>query len=639
MSFTQFALNNIKRNIKSYLGYFFSILISSTLLFSFRMFINHPDLDTSLFENYIIAAMQVTEVIIYLFLSLFVFYSASVFLKSRNKEFGVLYTIGISKKQVKKMIFVENLIINILASVFGIVVGLIFAKVVLIIISSLIGIEPLKFYISTKSIAVIILYFTLLSMLTSYFISFVVREDKVIKLLKGTQTPKPEPKSSPILAVFCVGLLVYAYYMAVSVTMSDLFYKIAPVTFMVIIATYLLFSQLSVFVIKKVKGKKAFYKKNTNMLSIANLHYKIKDNTRMLFLVTITSAIAFTAIGSVYSYWMSRLDQVEASYPQAIFYATESSNLNGDNVYKDVDYNEIDYSKRVGLLESLLEKDKISYDKVEGQIKTIVTENTGKTVKIIKESDYIKLSKEKRLETIDLQSNEVISLSKSNVSKLNINNKNNNVMTIDNKSMKVKYVDKSVMPAYYSAYVVKDYFYNSISLDCIEDKFIAIDTKNYMKTLGAIKSFEDVYKDEIGYKLLSRASMVDHGRIVYAVLLFLSIFIGLIFFITSSSFLYNKLYVDCQDDKRKYRNLNKIGLTYKEIRKAVTVEIATLFLLPYVVAVIHSAFALLALKNSLDVDVAGSSFLVMGSFFVVLLIYFLIVRQGYLNEIKEHLVD
>ena len=127
--------------------------------------------------------------------------------------------------------------------------------------------------------------------------------------------------------------------------------------------------------------------------------------------------------------------------------------------------------------------------------------------------------------------------------------------------------------------------------------------------------------------------------VVYAILLFLSIFIGIIFFITSSSFLYNKLYVDCQDDKRKYRSLNKIGLTYKEIRKTVTVEISTLFLLPYVVAVIHSSFVLLALKNSLDVDVAGSSFLVMGSFFVVLLIYFLIVRQGYLNEIKEHLID
>ena len=73
MNFIQFALNNVKRNTKYYLGYFFSILISSILLFSFRMFINHPDLDTSLFANYILAAMQVTEVIIYIFLSLFVF--------------------------------------------------------------------------------------------------------------------------------------------------------------------------------------------------------------------------------------------------------------------------------------------------------------------------------------------------------------------------------------------------------------------------------------------------------------------------------------------------------------------------------------------------------------------------------------
>ena len=90
---------------------------------------------------------------------------------------------------------------------------------------------------------------------------------------------------------------------------------------------------------------------------------------------------------------------------------------------------------------------------------------------------------------INLQPNEVISLSKSNVSKLNINNKNNNAITIDNKSMKVKYADKSVMPAYYSAYVVKDSFYNSISSDFIEDRFIAIDTNDYMKTLDVINSF------------------------------------------------------------------------------------------------------------------------------------------------------
>ena len=158
MTFTEFAINNVRRNINSYLGYFFSILISSSLLFSFNMFINHPDLDISLFDDYIILTIKVTTIIIYLFLFLFVFYSASVFLKSRNKEFGILWTIGISKRQVKKMIFIENLVMNVFASVLGILVGMVFAKIVLIAISSFIGIDPLKFYIPIKSIGVITLY-------------------------------------------------------------------------------------------------------------------------------------------------------------------------------------------------------------------------------------------------------------------------------------------------------------------------------------------------------------------------------------------------------------------------------------------------------------------------------------------------
>ena len=625
MNFTEFTVNNVKRNIKSYLGYFFSILISSSLLFSFNMFVNHPDLDISLFDDYLILMMKVTTIIIYLFLFLFVFYSASVFLKSRNKEFGILYTIGISKRQVKKMIFIENLIMNILASASGILIGVIFAKIVLVAISSLIGIEKLEFYIPIKSMGVIILYFILLSLLTSYFIYFVVREDKVIKLLKGTQKPKPEPKSSPILAILCVLLLVVAYCRAVTVTELELVNRIVPVISMVIVGTYLLFSQLSVFVIKKVKENKRFYKKNINMLCIANLHYKVKDNTRMFFLVTITSAVAFTAIGSVYSYWKDRINQVELAYPQAIFYATERDKLNGiDDGY---------YKYKVELLEYLLQKENIHYNKTEGEMKTLFSKTENKAIKIIRESNYIQLAKEKGLEIVDLKYDEAISLSKSS------SKKKDNLINIDNKSIKVKNANKSVMPAYYSLYVVKDEVYNSINSDYIADEFVAIDTKDYMKTLNVSKAFEKVCKDDVGYKFLSKSIMVDSAKIAYSVLLFLSVFIGLIFFVTSSSFLYNKLYVDCQVDKKKYRNLNKIGLTYKEIKKISTIEIGTLFLFPYVVAVIHSTFALLALKNALDVDVASSSFLVIGSFFIVLLIYFLIVRQGYLNEIKEHLVD
>ncbi|PBH64800.1 hypothetical protein BGV14_19215 [Clostridioides difficile] len=97
--------------------------------------------------------------------------------------------------------------------------------------------------------------------------------------------------------------------------------------------------------------------------------------------------------------------------------------------------------------------------------------------------------------------------------------------------------------------------------------------------------------------------------------------------------------MDCQVDKKKYEQLNKLGMTYNEIKKASTIEIGIVFLFPYVVAVIHSIFALTALKNSFDIEVASSAVLVMGSLFLVQIVYFLIVRNNYLKEIRLNLVN
>lgn len=92
MNIKQFAINNISRNIKAYLGYLASIVISSSLLFSFIMFTSHPDLDVSQFPDYLKEGLKMSKIIAYLFLFFFVFYSVSVFLKVdiKNLEYFIL---------------------------------------------------------------------------------------------------------------------------------------------------------------------------------------------------------------------------------------------------------------------------------------------------------------------------------------------------------------------------------------------------------------------------------------------------------------------------------------------------------------------------------------------------------------------
>lgn len=632
MNFREFATNNVYRNIKSYLGYFFSIVLSSTLLFSFNMFINHPDLNILKFPNYLQIGIRLSQSIAYVFLFFFVFYSVSVFLKSRYKEFGILYSLGISKKQIHRMTLIENILINVTASAIGVVVGLIFSKVILMAISVLLELEALRFYIPTKSMILTIVYFTILSGLISVFTSFVVRENQVLRLLKGTRSPKPSPKSSPILVIICILLLGVGYYKAITVTRLNIVGRIIPVTLMVILGTYLLFSQLSVFFIKLIKKNRKFYMKNTTMLCVSNLLYKIKDNTRMFFMITITSTVAFTSIGSVYSFWKDVKRQIETAYPHAIHYATSYEYHNSDKLddrAKD--------KERISFLERELKENKISYSRVDGEIKTVIYKKGDWRKKIISESKYRELSTDLGLSPIDIKDGESVALM------LEENKKAKHNVVIGNQELTVvKQVEKSIMPAFYKdLYVVTDNFYDNIKSDLIiKDKFTNFNIVDYNNTLSICKDFDKKFSNEPGiqpYVFLSRAVMYEFGKTLYSTVLFLAIFIGLIFFVTSSSFLYNKFYMDCQEDKKKYAQLNKIGLKYKEIKKISTIEIGTLFLLPYIIAVIHSIFALVALKNSFSMEIASSAFFVSASFFLVQIVYFLVIRSSYLKEVRESL--
>lgn len=259
----------------------------------------------------------------------------------------------------------------------------------------------------------------------------------------------------------------------------------------------------------------------------------------------------------------------------------------------------------------------------------------------MKESKYLEITETIGIKPISFEDNECISLLSSSLPG-NKNVKEN--IIVGNRGLKVaKQVEECVMPAYYkNMYVVKDNFYDSIESKFIVDRFTAFEVEDSSKTIEICREFENKFNNESGmqpYLFFSKELMIETGKLMYSTFIFLAIFIGLIFFVTTSSFLYNKFYMDCQVDKKKYEQLNKLGMTYNEIKKASTIEIGIVFLFPYVVAVIHSIFALTALKNSFDIEVASSAVLVMGSLFLVQIVYFLIVRNNYLKEIRLNLVN
>src|SRR5699024_12710343 len=105
------------------------------------------------------------------------------FLQSRKKEFGLLMMQGMSMRQVRFMVFLENIILGIFATVVGILLGTLFAKLILLIAENVLIIEEtLYFYFPTYATVLTIGSFIVLFLFISIFVPFILRSIILIQL-------------------------------------------------------------------------------------------------------------------------------------------------------------------------------------------------------------------------------------------------------------------------------------------------------------------------------------------------------------------------------------------------------------------------------------------------------------------------
>lgn len=301
MNFRQFACRNVFRNKRTYAAYFLSSTFSVMIFFIYSVLAFHPGMKAGLIQGAAVIAMNVGQWIVYVFSFFFILYSVGAFLKTRQHEFGVLMIQGMSSGQLNRLVFLENMIIGMVAILTGIGAGLVFSKIALVAGSSIMNV-PMSYYIAPLALKLTAGAFFALFMVISLLTPFMVNKKKVIQLLQGTNKPKPEPKANVFLALLAAILLGGGYYLAATANASSVVILLVPVTMMTIVGTYFLFTQLSVFIIHMLKRNRAFFWRRTNIITLSDLAYRMKDNARMFFMVCIVSTVAFCAIGTLSSF-------------------------------------------------------------------------------------------------------------------------------------------------------------------------------------------------------------------------------------------------------------------------------------------------------------------------------------------------
>ncbi|ANY73837.1 hypothetical protein BBD41_15320 [Paenibacillus ihbetae] len=643
MNFPQFAFNNVRRNARQYFAYLLSSSFMVMIFFTYAVFIYHPAIENSPMGAMTRTGMTIATVIVYVFAFLFVLYSISVFLKSRNREFGILTILGAEAKQINWLIFLENTLIGAIAIVTGIASGMLLSKVFLLISTKVIDMDELPFYWPVKAILLTAGAFAALFLVISLFTLLFIRKNQVLELLKGTSKPKTEPKANMFLALLGLILLTIGFTVLRVKELDPIGLMIAAVTG--IMGTYFFYSQLSVWVVRMLQRNRRTTWRGTNLLWISEMSYKIKDNARMLFLVTVVVALASMSTGFVLAMQQS-IRSVYLDNPYALSYS-----------YSYI-ADESKTQKELALIENLLQAEGLEYKRAE--VETIyyhVSANGENSLHIMPQSQYDRLAaiiKTKPSGT--LGQNEALLTETPNAAK-----KSKGKLTEAD-------IDLSGQPYSFSLENRTDriaaFVYSGRLLVVTDTVFEELRGGNQEYEISVNHTYPFILPDspglpqkddpetKLGLKLSEwNGSAISEGYIEsraenyyvnkqgFSLFSFIGVFVALIFSISSASFLYFKLHTELSADQAMYRSLSKIGLSAREMNISATIQIAVLFLIPILVAAVQSLVVLGPVLAYLDSPyVRGPVLAASSAFLAAQSIYFLIARARYIKSVNRMMV-
>ncbi|MBU5595578.1 ABC transporter permease [Amphibacillus sp. MSJ-3] len=629
MTFRRFVINNVVGNKRIYAAYFLSSMFTVIVFFTFAMFAFHPVFSQGDINEYALFGMGVAGGIIYVFSFFFVLYSMGSFLQSRKKEFGLLMLQGMTMRQIRFMVFLENMFIGIFATVIGILLGTVFSKFILLIAENILVIEEsLYFYFPLWAMVISFGSFMLLFLVISFFVTFVLRSKKLAELIKANQQPKKEPKASKLLTFLAVSLIAIGYVTAIRVEGVEVIAAMIPVIIVVTIGTYFLFTQLSVFLINLLKKRKKFFWKKTNMILLSDLSYRMKDNARTFFMVAIISTVAFSAIGTLFGLQSYLTSGLKVANPYSFTY------------YEDDEQTNEEIERDLQTVNQLLEKNQLEAEQVSVTLQYFETVDE-ELIFIASESMYNEFAQLLNRNLLQLEENEIVGVRQSAAiigGYVDDPLIDQPIELESGLSLVLKdVVDGDVLPVTDVHYVVSDEVYQRLP-DPVRTEGKTVWNVTDGKEADVIEVGEQLTEAlnvQSSYHFQALDYMIYTVNKSYGPILFIGLFIGIVFFVSAGSFLYFRLFTDLDQDKEKFAAIAKIGLTNKELKKVITRQTAILFFAPIVLAIIHGAVALTALSHLFDYNLVKESTVVLSSFFIIQMVYFLIVRVSYIKQIKR----
>ena len=642
------SIKNMKKSIKDYAIYFLTLVLGVAIFYMFNSLDSQQAMlqvsqSTKDIIQSMIQMLGFVSVFVAVILGLLIVYANNFLINRRKKEFGIYMMLGMGKRQISKIILLETVFVGIISLAIGLIIGIFASQFMSILVAKMFeaDMSEFKFVFSQEACIKTCIYFAVMYIAVMIFNTFTVSKYKLINLLNATKKNEKVKIKNPIISIIifviaCI-ILGFAYYKvtAQATTLNSAEKWLKPIL-MGIVGTILVFWSLSGFVLQAIKMIKGIYLKDTNMFVLRQINNKINTTVISMSVICIMLFMTITILSSALSLRNTmEKDLVEMTPVDLNLYKTTNLPETYTNYYTG---KEIAYSKeqiedsRISVQETLKNNGlDMNLLKDIAEIPIYVTEELtwrdffkdnikevqnlfpylayGTLETIVKVSDYNKIAENYGLEQYKLEDNEYIVLCDFDSMKQirNIALKNGNILTIAGKQYNPKYNECK------EGYILMSTSHTNTGIILVPDNCPLTENEKEQTLLVANynaeteeekEQIEEIFTNsnsvlvqnlnqkDIDLEGLTKISLIESSVGIATIITFIAIYLGIIFLIASAAILALKQLTESSDNKQRYTILRKIGCDEKMINKALFRQIGIFFVLPLILAIIHSIFGI-----------------------------------------------
>ncbi len=668
------AFNNVKKSFKDYTVYFLTLTFAVCIFYSFNSISSQSILGElnegqAQYIDMLNQMMSILSVGVSVILGGLIIYATNFLIKRRKKEFGMYMILGMKKRSMSIILFLETFYIGIISLAAGLALGLILAQILSIFTAKLFVLEMTKysFSISYQAIIKTILYFAIMYLIVMIFNVICVSRYKLIDLLSaGKKNEKVKIKNiyvSTLVLISSIVILGFAYYY---IGISNFDYTNPEFKYSIILGilgTLFFFYGISSVLFYIVSKKSSVYYNKLNSFSIRQISSKFNTNFLsmtvicLMLLVTIGSLACGLAVKDSMEATLKKSTQFDASIS---YNSIDENTVNKDPIEAmeslGYDFNENSdtmivrtyYSDNISARD-LLSKYADDADKV---VKEMINGNLFEgSTNMIPISIFNEVRKMQGNVPVELAENEILVTSNYETMKDVAEKfaKNENNLVIDGKEYKIK--EKKVFDdCLYTTPTASTLFSLVVPDELIEndhahiyeqiinvnfkgseeDKKIEEDKLTKILNVESFRDYSEQKKinEERGFVIygMTRQMCMDASRGLSTLVLFVTIYLGIVFLLSSAAVLALQQLSSCNESIERYSSLRKIGASRSMINKSIFTQVAIFFMFPLILAVVHS-FVGIRVVNSYLMALGSSN--KMSSILVTSLII-IIVYGGYL---------